>query len=218
MVEYINAYDLDNPNKIIPMDRNIFYDEQIASFKETWKLTKTIDIIQLLLFNEKGELILQKRAKDKRHNPNMIDKSIWGHVNVWDLPNHTVMIETVQELEVPSFVLQTHQEFMRNYDILDIYLKSMALIKYIDTRVLYMKRVFDKEVIPVVSNTNFYLWVYNWKVNNIDWEAQWIIYYDIDTLQEEMEQFPDMFTDDLHVLFREFWKDIENFVKIIKTK
>ena len=81
MSEYINTYDLNEPYQVIPMERQSFYDEQIKIYRETGKPNKSVDVVNVILFNESGEMIVQKRASHKRHNPNLLDKSIGGHVN-----------------------------------------------------------------------------------------------------------------------------------------
>ncbi len=65
MSETINTYSLDNPYEEVPMDRKEFYAEQETLFKETGKTTKATEVIHVLLFNESGEMILQKRASTK---------------------------------------------------------------------------------------------------------------------------------------------------------
>lgn len=157
MTEYINTYDLDEPYQVIPMERQAFYDEQIKAYKETGKPTRSIDIIDVILFNESGELIIQKRASHKRHNPNLLDKSIGGHVQNGDDPNYTVMVETVQELEVPSLVTRNHTEFMKAYRLLESYLKSVSLIEYIDTQTFLFEKIFDKETVAISNRVHFYL-------------------------------------------------------------
>ncbi|MEI6773395.1 MAG: NUDIX domain-containing protein [bacterium] len=156
-VEYVNTYDINNPYQIIPMKRDEFYDEQIEIYKKTGAPTKAVDIIDVILFNEAGEFIIQKRADHKRHNPNLLDKTIGGHVQNGDNPNHTVMVETVQELEIPSLVVNTHTEFMRTYYILSEYLQSIGLIQHIDTKIYNMEKIFDKEKVVIANRVHFYL-------------------------------------------------------------
>jgi isopentenyldiphosphate isomerase len=86
-----------------------------------------------LLLNEHGELIIQKRAKTKNHNPNLLDKSIGGHVQYGDSPNLTAMIETIQELQTPSIVLENRADFERTLDVLRAYTATTAVMQYIET-------------------------------------------------------------------------------------
>jgi energy-coupling factor transporter ATP-binding protein EcfA2 len=157
MSEYVNTYDLNEPYQVIPMERQAFYDEQIQVYKGTGKPSRSIDIIDVILFNESGEMIIQKRASHKRHNPNLLDKSIGGHVQNGDDPNYTVMVETVQELEVPSLVTRNHTEFMKAYRLLDTYLKNVALIQFVDTKTFNLEKIFDKEAAVISNRIHFYL-------------------------------------------------------------
>ena len=157
MSEYVNTYDLKEPYQVIPMERQNFYDEQIQIYRETGKPTRAVDIVDVILFNESGEMIVQKRASHKRHNPNLLDKSIGGHVQNGDDPNYTVMVETVQELEVPSLVTRNYTEFMKAYRLLDTYLKNVALIQFIDTKTFSFEKLFDKDRVVISNRVHFYL-------------------------------------------------------------
>ena len=218
MSEYINTYDLNEPYQVIPMERQSFYDEQIKIYRETGKPNKSVDVVNVILFNESGEMIVQKRASHKRHNPNLLDKSIGGHVNNWDDPNYTVMMETVQELEVPSVVARNHIEFMKTFQLLNTYLTSIAIVEYIGTKTFTMERLFWQEKIVISNRTHFYLWVYGGRVKNLDKEAKWILFYSLEELEREMKEFPAMFTDDLKILVREYKKEIQSFIDRIVNK
>ena len=58
MSEIINTYSLDNPFNMIPMDRDEFYREQVEIFKKEGKVTKAVEIVNILIFNSHGELII----------------------------------------------------------------------------------------------------------------------------------------------------------------
>lgn len=218
MAEYINTYDLNEPYQVIPMERQAFYDEQIKTYRETGKPSKSVDVVNVILFNESGEMIIQKRASHKRHNANLLDKSIGGHVNNGDDPNYTVMMETVQELEVPSVVARNHIEFMKTFQLLNTYLTSIAIIEYIGTKTFLMERLFEKEKIVISNRTHFYLWVYGWRVKNLDKEAKGILFYSFDELEKEIQEFPAMFTGDIKVLLKEYRKEIQEFIETLKHK
>jgi NUDIX domain len=105
MPEIINIHTRENPGKSTPYDRSLFYDEEILRSRSGLPVMRYVEVIHVFLFTESGELIVQKRSKEKRHNPNLQDKSIGGHVQYGDNPNLTAMIEAIQELQVPSIVL-----------------------------------------------------------------------------------------------------------------
>lgn len=84
MSEIINTYFVHDKETLIPMKRDEFYREQIAVYKETGSPTRACDIIDIFIFNSDGDLAIQKRSKDKNHNPGMFDKTIGGHVTYGD--------------------------------------------------------------------------------------------------------------------------------------
>ncbi len=218
MSEYINAYDIHQPYQVIPMERDDFYNEQIEVYKKTWKPSKSIDIINVILFNESGEIILQKRASHKRHNANLLDKTIGGHITNGDEPNYTMMVEAVQELGVPSLVTKDYAEFIKTYGLLSAYLKSIALIEYIDTQTFEFKKNFDDEMVVISNRVHFYIWVYWGAVKNLDKEVAGVLFYWLDELEKQIVSAPDLFTDDLSILLNAYKKEIKEFVNTLHKK
>jgi len=216
MSEIVNTYDLVKFNSLVPMNRKDFYNEQIKVFKETWFPTKSVEVINIFLFNESWELILQKRSSSKGHNPNMIDKSIWWHVVNWDGADFTAMVESIQELKVPSLVLRNNNDFIKTYSLLKDYLISTAVIEYIDTKITKNTKLINKEDIVIANKTHFYMWVYWGSVKNVDKEAKWVLFYSLEELEQEMKDFPNMFTQDLHYYIREYKDLFINFINFIK--
>lgn len=215
MSEFINAYDVDRLHILTPMDRAVFYNEQVKIYKETGEIKKMIEIVNIILFNEVGELIIQKRASVKKHNPWLLDKSIWWHVNTWDSPDYTVMIETVQELQVPSIVLKTETEFAKTYALLQNYIKTIAIIKHIWTIYYTPKKLFDWELIPIWNFMHLYMGLYWWRTKNVDREAKWLLFYSLEDLKKEIKEYPTLFTDDLKLIIELYEKEISSFIKFI---
>lgn len=133
MSEMINTYPLNHPQQLIPVDRATFYADHIQTVLKTGKPEAFIEIVQVFIFNERGELICQKRSKNKKHNPNLIDKSLGGHIVTGDSAHHTAMIETVQELLTPSIVLNDRIDFLKTHETLKAYLNTIALLQFIQT-------------------------------------------------------------------------------------
>ena len=218
MSEIVNVFDLKNPFISQTMDRNGFYKEQISYYKENWVAQKAVEVVNIFLFNESWELILQKRSSHKGHNANLIDKSIGGHIVNWDNADFTAMIESVQELKVPSIVLNTHQDFLKTYLLLNTYLSSTAIIEHIDTKITTNSKIINWEEIVIANKTHFYIWVYWWSVKNVDKEAKGILFYSLEELKEELEAFPDTFTQDMHYYMKDYTNYFESFLAIIKSK
>lgn len=76
MSEIVKTYMLSDPEIMIPMERKAFYDEQVVAYLKHGRPTRAVEIVNIFLFNEHGELIIQKRSKHKNHNPGLLDKSI----------------------------------------------------------------------------------------------------------------------------------------------
>ena len=213
MSEQVTTYLLNNPSIDIPMDRDEFYAEQIAAFKETGEPTRAVGTIAIFIFDEQGELYLQKRSDSKFHNPGFMDKSIGGHIQYGDSDDYTVMVETVQELQVPSIVLRTDEDFRKTHKVLKSYLNTISLIKQIDTRIFKFERLINGEKIVIANKINVFFGLYQGAIKTVDREAKGVLLYPIDDLAKEMAASPDRFTHDLHVLFRDYREKMEKFIK-----
>ena len=128
MAETITVHDLDKPGLALPMDRDVFYAEQKAVFEKGKKPTQAVEVVHVLIFHEDGTLLIQQRSNQKAQNADLLDKSIGGHVRYGDQPDYTVMVETVQELQVPSITLRTEADFRKTYLLLRGYISSIPLI------------------------------------------------------------------------------------------
>lgn len=212
MSEIVTTYKLDDLDQPIPMDRDGFYDSQIKSFKETGKNTHAVAIVQILLFTPDGEIALQKRSMNKSHNPSKMDKTIGGHMRFGDTPNYTVMGESLQELEVPAFVLDSKEDFQKTYRLLNEYTNRSALMQYLDSRTYTSKKIIDKEVINISNKFYLYLGVYNGAIRPADKEAAGVLYYNYDVLKREMKETPELFTYDLTFFINKYDDKIRDFL------
>ena len=216
MVEKITVYNIDQIGKAKPADRDEFYEQQIKNQKEENDPTEAVGVVQILLFNTSGDLILQKRSHTKAHNPYLIDKSIGGHIPFGDSPAYTAMIETVQEMRVPSIVLQSNESFERTISLIDGSLESVAVLELIDEGVHKTENILKSgERYLVAKRMYVYLGLYSGPIKPVDREASGILYYDLGALADEMERSPDLFTPDLHFMMKKYKRPISEFLKKI---
>ena len=174
MSEIINVYSKDSQN-IKPQDRAIFYDSQVA--QKNSEIEDYVELVAVFIVNSRGEVILQKRSNSKRHNPNMLDKAIGGHVVHGDSVDYTVMVETLQELQTPSIVLRSEEDFIKTKKLLANYLDTICIIKHIDSDYFELTKKLDGSDVKIGNFTHVFFGVYNGKVRPADREARGILYY-----------------------------------------
>ncbi|MBI5621972.1 NUDIX domain-containing protein [Candidatus Falkowbacteria bacterium] len=218
MAEMITTYELRDKRIPLPMDRAEFYDEQIKTFQASGQPTRACEVVSLLLFTVDGEMVLQKRAHHKNHNPGLIDKAIGGHVQYGDSPFYTLMVETVQELRVPSIVLHTPEEFRKTYKLLEGYLGQIAIVKFLDEAFLELPKIFKEggDTITIANKVQLFIGVYGGSTKPVDKEASGVLYYDLKTLRAEIEASPAAFTADLKLLLTTYDREIQDFLTEIK--
>lgn len=216
MSEILITHLVDNPGKPEPMDRKEFYAEQVALFKAGKKSNRAAEMVTIFLFNNRGELLIQKRSFQKAHNAGLLDKSMGGHIRFGDSPDYTVMVETIQELQTPSIVLRSKEDFLKTLELLREYLGTIAIIEHLESKVYFLERVIANETIPIPYKVHAYIGVYDGRVRPADQEAKGILFYTLDELAAETQKFPDTFTSDLRMFLREYQSDMKAFLKVIK--
>jgi len=214
MSEILKVYNLNDPDTAIPMDRDKFYKEQLAIYKKTGKNTMAADVVSVLIFNNSDELIIQKRSHKKAHNAGLLDKSIGGHVRFGDSADYTVMVETVQELQTPSIVLKNTDDFKKTRVLLHDYLTTINIIKHSHSRIQTWNRTVDNKVVKMTNKVHAYFGIYDGRIKPVDREAKGILYYSMEELEKEMKEFPETFTNDLHVLIKDLKPEIKDFLKL----
>ena len=210
--EKVLVCSLDDTEKDFAMDRKEFYDEQIAVFKKTGKPTKAISIVDVFLMNSDGEVIVQKRSHEKRHNPGVFDKSVGGHVRFGDTPDYTAMVETIQELQTPSIVLNNNEDFTKAFRTLKDYLDTTAVMKFADSFVFSPTKNIDGENVTIANKVYIYFGIYNGRTRPVDREAKGVLYYTIDELAEEMKNTPNLFAPEMHDFKKNVFPDLEKFI------
>jgi len=216
MGEIITGYDTDDWINSYPTNREKFYKNSIENHKNKKGVLIAAEIVDILILNKKGELLIQKRSKKKNHNPNMFDKSMGGHVQFGDTVEHTLMVETVQELQVPSLLLNTEKDFENSLKILHQYLNTVALVKKLGIKTRSFTKILDGEKIEVGNKKNFFIGIYDGAVKLVDGEAAGIFWYELPDLKKEIAERPEKFTHDLQYMLEKYEPEIEKFIKLIK--
>ena len=217
MAETITTYKKDNMEVAIPMDRVEFYAQQVQNFESAKNPEFAVGIINIFMFDSGGEIYIQKRSDNKAHNPGMFDKTIGGHIRFGDSNDYTVMVETVQELQVPSITLRTEEDFIKTYNLLRDYLATVAIVKHIDTQTLELKKNIKGKNIPILNKVHLYFGIYNGAVKTVDREAKGVLLYSLEDLEKDMEASPNLFTDDLRVLITKYRPRIVDFIEFVKN-
>ncbi len=216
MAEQLTTYMLRDPDIPLPMDRDKFYKQQTQSIDKTGKPVRSVEIIALLLFNRDKEIILQKRSHLKTHNPFLIDKAVGGHIKFGDSPIFTLMVETVQELRVPSIVLRNDDDFRKTYALLNSYIDSVAIIEELEKVNMNLERKIGEKVYKLPHVVHLYIGIYGGSSRPVDKEASGILYYNMDILEKEMKANSDAFTQDLHMYMDKYRDKIDEFLKKVE--
>jgi isopentenyldiphosphate isomerase len=218
--ENITAYKLNNPKEGYPKSRSHFYNEQIELHQKGMKPFEAVGIVQILLFDLNGEIFVQKRSKEKRHNPSLLDKSIGGHISFGDSPEYTAMVETVQELQVPSIITKNPNDFVKTLLLLKNYLNNLAILTPVKDcfgKVVILDKYFGSDTVQVANNTFLFFGVYTGAVKTVDKEAKGIIQYSLEDLKDEMQKMPQAFTPDLVYFINYYSQQISEFIALLKN-
>ncbi len=218
MSETVVSYKIDRPTTPIPMGRDEFYAEQINQYKMHKKPSRAVSIVDVMLFDLSGEMFIQKRSDDKKHNPGLLDKSMGGHIKFGDSPNYTSMVETIQELQVPSITLNNFEDFFKTFQVLKDYLDTAAVIYEVDQFMAPFEKVIYGDKIEILNFKYLYFGIYNGATRAVDKEAKGILHYKLDDLEKEIKMAPDMFTYDLRFYMKNYRKQIDKMFKALKIK
>lgn len=86
-------------------------------------------VIHLHIFNDKGQLFLQKRSANKDVQPNKWDSSVAGHIDLGETPDIAVLREAYEEMGIKSidpifitkYIIETDNEIELSYCYYAIY-------------------------------------------------------------------------------------------------
>lgn len=197
-------------SRLEPHSRKLYYDK---AFSISSNLDLAVHVVAVFMLTSSGELLLQKRSAEKRHNARLIDKTLGGHITYGDEPDYTVMVETVQELLTPSIVLRNDVDFSKTHTLLKGYLNNVALVKRHDIKEIALKKTSDGNVYDVKNVVHVYFGIYDGSTKPADKESAGMLYYKVTDLDNELTGTPEQFTDDLKQLFSLYKNDLLAFVQ-----
>ena len=215
MSNEISVFDLDNWHSSYGLDREYFYEEQVRVFKKTGSPTRASETIDIFVFDPHGEILIQERSYQKSFNPNLLDK-IGGHVQFGDSPERTLLLETVQEVQIPSFVSHTGS-FVKDLAIFKPYINTVCYCKCIGVKTRIFPKLINGELIDIAQKKHIFLGVYDGTTKLVDKEAQGLSYFSLDRLQQEIDTNPERFTTDIRILIEAYEDEIVDFIQSIKN-
>lgn len=169
--------------------------------------------IRALIMTSKGHVILQKRSKWKGDNPGLWDKTVGGHVTAGDTFDLTVIKECAEELGIPATIVDK-KAFENTICVTDLnilgVLKKLILVE--DDKSSRVMKNGEKWVETGISQ--YYIGYYDGAMRFVDKEACGIQLFTREELMENLDENPQLFTDDLKYIFSKY----SSLIKPIKNK
>lgn len=97
--EVITLYTKEKPNNPVSCDRTKYYDHDFTTYKDHYPA-----LIDVFLFNKFGDVLLQRRGRNKRNNPYRLHTTVGGHINWGEKPEFSLVRECMEELGAPVLV------------------------------------------------------------------------------------------------------------------
>ncbi len=202
MKELLETYS-DEGEKIEDIDKSEAHNRMRKEYFETDRVSIRHKHVLLMLMNSSGRVILQRRSKWKGDNAGMWDKTVGGHVSKDDGFDLTILKECAEELGIPSTVVPK-DKFNHTVSITDLHvLGVITKLAFLDNhKSLRMGKNGKKWVHP--SMTQFYVGYYDGSIKFIDKESCGIQVFSKEDLEQEMEDNPDGFTDDIKYILKKY--------------
>jgi isopentenyldiphosphate isomerase len=207
MAEELEIYDL--KGKLLGVqDRAKFYSEIKKEFYKKGRISRKIKSIRLLMMNSDGKIYLQKRSKYKEGNMGMYDKTIGGHVKKGDSYNLTVMKECAEELGFPASIL-SKEEFDKAIKVTD--LKIIGIFRQIEEIPNFESVRIDNSgkrfIQPFI--TPIFIGYFDGPIRFVDGESSGIEVFLLEELREEINEYPDRFTEDIKFMIKRYEKHLK---------
>jgi isopentenyldiphosphate isomerase len=195
-------------------DRTKFYEQIRKEYSKKKKITKQVHTIRLFLMNSKGGIYFAKRSKLKKENSLLYDKTIGGHIRGIESAEFTVVRECAEELGIPATVLN-RDEFSTG--ISEVNLSTVGLFKEIETIKNFSAKYKYKNgkfvVFPQI--TTVFVGIFDGSIKFHDGETSGVEIYYLDEVMEELDEFPEKYTEDVKVLLPKYLKEFKKIIKQI---
>ena len=213
MAQIITTYLLDDLDEPMSMAREEFYESQLKAFKTTGKLSRSCELVDLILFTPDKKIILQKRSQFKNENTGLLDNAIGGHVLFGRSPSFTVMTSTLRELNVPTFIYGANDDIKETLKLLKNHWHTSAVVQFLDRRTANFKKTYNGEAVIMANTYNLYVGVYGGPITPNTDEAEATLFFTIDELEKEIKNNSEQFTQDFLFFYSEYHTKITQFLK-----
>lgn len=193
MWEIICTYKIWNKGKMLPYDRWKFYEEELYFNSISWLPSRYASIVNLILINNKWELLLQKRSKKSKQNPWLLSKSVWGHIEFWYNEDETISKESIQEIWVSTHISWV-SHFEKDLEDLKLYSYTVAVIKKVKTQFMIIEKMINGVEYKLWVKEYSYIWLYNWETVFNDWEVEWLEKRTIEYILKDIDINPNIYT------------------------
>lgn len=187
--EMIVLYDKSAPGVPIFVSRTEYYAHEHDTYRG-----KFVAVVDVLLFNSRGELLLQRRGRQKKFNPYKLHTTVGGHVNAGESPDLAMTIECIEEVGA-ALVIVPKDNFKTAMEKCAPYTRSVAIG--------FMEEDYFRDCAtdPALQNTTindrsyFYLGLYDGPFSSPDHDSAGYEWMDMKTLDAEMARGKEQFTD-----------------------
>lgn len=206
MDEQLVIYAKDNPDEPLAVGRTDYYDNRYGRYKD-----KYCAIIDIILFNSRGEILFQKRGRNKRNGAGLLHTTVGGHINVGEVASFTVVHECIEELGAAALAYPK-ESFGQAFAKLGAYTEKAALLCSIGDFYLDYPAKNPNDG-NIQDRIWFYLGRYDGPIENPDRSCAGYEWMDLATYRQELSAHPEQFTYSLKYYFDKFATELEAFAK-----
>lgn len=205
--ELLTLYTKEEPEKAIKCGRAEYYDNDFTTYKNHYPA-----LIDVFLFNNFGEVLLQRRGRNKRKNPYRLHTTIGGHINWGEEPSFSLVHEAIEELGAPV-LLFSKDEYDGAVKKLYNYTNKAALVYNVKEFFRNFPDSNDEDKKTIKDRIWLYFGLYNGPVDTPDRESAGYEWTSLDVLKEEIATNPSQLTSGLIEFFETFEEDMRAFTE-----